>query len=321
MILAPFGEDRIRLTDSLHTLTPPKALRPGGTIAVCAASGPSERARIEAAARKIEARGYRVVIADNVGHRHRGYLAGPDDERLAELNHHLRSADNDAIFFARGGYGAMRILDRIDFEALGANPRPVVGFSDVTALHQAIAVRTGLGSFHGPMLNLDFYEGLSPEIEQWLWSMLAGDAPLTHTFAADQVVCEGDAEGVLFGGCLSLTTALTATPYDFWVDDGIWFFEDVEEPVYRVDRMLTHLRLSGRLQKIRGVLIGKLKGCGGEAEMHALLLDFFTSAKIPVVRDLPFGHHGDNLLMPVGAAVRLSTRDCTLTIAQAAVQR
>lgn len=298
----------------------PRALLPGGTIAVVAPAGPSDRARIEAAARRIGARGYRVTIADNVDHRWFGYLAGDDDERVAELNRYLRS-DVDAIFCARGGYGAMRILDRIDFDALRANPRPVVGFSDITAIHQAIAVRCGIGSFHGPMLNLDFFEGLSDENEQWLWSMLRGDAPLTHCFAPEQVVCDGEAEGVLFGGCLSLTVSLTATPYDFWIDDGIWFFEDVDESLYRVDRMLTHLRLSGRLKKIRGVLIGKLKGCGSEAELQALLLDFFASLQIPVVRDLPFGHHGNNLVMPIGAPARLSARDGTLTIVQAAVQR
>ena len=233
----------------------------------------------------------------------------------------MRSDDVDAIFCARGGYGAMRILDRIDYDALTRNPRPVVGFSDITAVHQAVAVRCGIGSFHGPMLNLDFFNGLSPDIEQWLWSILAGDAPLTHRFASSQIVCEGETEGVLFGGCLSLTTALTGTPYDFWIDDGIWFFEDVDEPLYRIDRMLTHLRLSGRLKKIRGVLIGKLKNCGSEGELRALLVDFFAAQRIPVVRDLPFGHHGDNLVMPIGAPVRLSTRDCTLTVTHAAVQR
>src|SRR5262249_42420815 len=107
----------------------------------------------------------------------------------------------------------------------------------------------------------------------------------------------------------------------FWIDDGIWFFEDVDEPLYRMDRMLTHLRLSGRLKKIRGVLIGKLKNCGGEAELHALLIDFFASQRIPVVRDLPFVHHGATLVMPTAAPVRVSTRDCTFTVTQAAVQR
>jgi muramoyltetrapeptide carboxypeptidase len=284
-------------------------------------SSPSERLRIEAAARTLEARGLRVTLAANIDHHHRGYLAGDDDERLRELNHYLRSDEIDAFFFARGGYGAMRILDAIDYEAITANPRPIVGFSDITALHQAVAVRCGLASFHGPMLNLDWAEGLSAAVEEWFWSMLAGDAPLTHRFDRRQVVLEGDAEGVLFGGCLSLTTALTATPYDFWIDDGIWFFEDVDEPVYRIDRMLTHLRLTGRLKEIRAVVIGTLKGCGSDAEIEALLHEFFGSSNIPVIRDLPFGHHGDNLLMPVGIPVRVSTRDLTLTFAQPAVQR
>jgi muramoyltetrapeptide carboxypeptidase len=256
----------------------------------------------------------RLTFAGNIDHRHRGYLAGADEERVAELNHHLRSAEFDAYFFSRGGYGLMRILDRIDYHAIRANPRPIVGFSDVTALHQAVAVRSGVASFHGPMLNLDFYEGLSAPREEWMWRMLRGENPLTHRFAPSDVLFDGEAEGTLFGGCLALTVALVGTPYDFWIDGGIWFWEDVDEPAYRLDRMLTHLRLSGRIDSIRGVIIGKLKGCGSEEEGDALLREFFSSYGIPVVRNFPFGHHGDNLLMPVGAPVRLSTRDNTFTI-------
>jgi len=301
-------------------LIPPRALQRNGHVVVLAISSPSEMARIEAGVRTLESRGLRVTLASNIDHRHRGYLAGDDDERLEQLNHYLKSDDVDAFFFARGGYGAMRILDRIDYDAITANPRPIIGFSDITALHQAVAVRCGVGSFHGPMVNLDWFEGLTPDIEQWFWSTLAGDAPLTHSFDAHNVVFEGEAEGILFGGCLSLTTAMTATPYDFWIDGGIWFFEDVEEPPYRIDRMLTHLRLAGRLQKIRAVVIGKLKGCGSDAEIEALLHEFFASSNIPVIRDLPFGHHGNNLLMPIGGAVRVSTGDRTLTLMQPAVK-
>lgn len=302
-------------------LTTPRKLTKNAHVVVLAASSPSELPRIEEAARTLQSRGLRVTLAGNIAHRHRGYLAGSDEERLAELNRYLRSDDVDGFFFARGGYGAMRILDGIDYDALRRNPRPVVGFSDITALHQAVAVRAGVAGFHGPMLNLDWHDGLSAGIEEWFWSMLAGEAPLTHRFEPSQVLFEGDAEGVLFGGCLSLTTALIGTPYDFWIDDGIWFFEDVEEPVYRIDRMLTHLRLSGRLEKIRGVVIGKLKGCGDDAEMAAFLREFFASSNIPVIRDLPFGHHGDNLLMPLGRQVRVSTGDRTLVILEPAVQR
>jgi muramoyltetrapeptide carboxypeptidase len=299
----------------------PRALRSKAHIAVLAASGPSERERIEQGARAIERHGHRVTLATNIDHRHYEYLAGTDDERVQELNQFFRSAEYDAFFFARGGYGAMRILDRIDYDAIAANPRPVVGFSDVTALHQALATRAGVASFHGPMLNLDFHDGLSPEIERWFWSMLAGEAPLVHSFSASNVACEGQAEGVLFGGCLALTTALVGTPYDFWIDDGIWFWEDVDEPPYRIDRMLTHLRLSGRMRNVRGVIIGTLKNCGSEAEILRLLRDFFESRDIPVVHSLPFGHFGDNLLMPIGTSVRLSTLDHTLTITEPAVSR
>lgn len=300
-------------------LTKPRALPERAHIAVLAAAGPAELDNVLLGARAIERRGHRVTLADNIAHRHRGYLAGTDDERAEEVNRFLRSPEYDAFFFARGGYGVMRILDRIDYGAIRDNPRPIVGFSDVTALHQAMAIMAGVAGLHGPMLNLDFRKGLSPGNEEWLWSMLRGDAPLTRELTPDNVLIEGEAEGVLFGGCLALTTALTGTPYDFWIDGGIWFWEDVDEPVYRLDRMLTHLRLSGRMPGIRGVIIGALKDCGDGPEMEALLRDFFSPFGIPVVHNLPFGHHGDNLLMPIGTTVRLSTAEMRLTISEPAV--
>lgn len=300
-------------------LTKPRALPERAHIAVLAASGPSEIANILEGARAIERRGHRVTLADNIAHKHRGYLAGTDDERADEVNRFLRSPEYDAFFFARGGYGSMRILDRIDYGAIRNNPRPVVGFSDITALHQAMATMSRVAGLHGPMLNLDFRNGMSPGNEEWFWSMLRGDAPLVRELAADNVLIEGEAEGILFGGCLALTTALLGTPYDFWIDGGIWFWEDVDEPVYRIDRMLTHLRLSGRMPAIRGVIIGAMKECGDEPEMVTLLHEFFSPFGIPVVHNLPFGHHGDNLLMPIGTTVRLSTADMRLTISEPAV--
>jgi muramoyltetrapeptide carboxypeptidase len=301
-------------------LTRPRALPPTSHVAILAASGPSEMDRIAIGVRWLEKRGMRVTLAPNIATRHRDYLAGDDDVRAEELNRFLRDAQFDGYLFARGGYGSMRILDRIDYAAIAANPRPIIGFSDVTALHQAIAIHAKVAAFHGPMVNLDFHDGLSPAIEQWFWELLAGETP-TWRFEREDVLQEGEAEGILFGGCLSLTTALTATPYDFWIDDGIWFWEEVDEKAYSIDRMLTHLRLSGRIPKLRGVIIGKLKGCGSESEMLDLLRDFFGSLGIPVVRHFPFGHYGDNLLMPIGASVRLSTGDGTLTIMEPAVAR
>ena len=302
-------------------LTKPRALPDRAHIAVLAASGPSLLDNIVQGARALEQRGHRVTLASNIDHRHRDYLAGSDDERVDEVNRFLRSPDYDAFFFARGGYGAMRILDRIDYAAIAANPRPIVGFSDVTALHQAMATQVGVAGLHGPMLNLDFRNGLSEQHEEWFWSILRGDAPLHYDFTRDHVLVDGEAEGILFGGCLALTEALIGTPYDFWIDGGIWFWEDVDEPVYRLDRMLTHLRLSGRMPRIRGVVIGALKECGEEPETLSLLYDTFGSLNIPVVRNLPFGHHGNNLLMPIGTKVRLSTAAMRLTISESAVAR
>jgi len=309
---------------ALHTpLARPRAMTRNAHVAILAASGPTDLERIARATKNLESRGLRVTLADNIGHRHRSYLAGPDDERAEQFNRFMNSAEFDGFLFARGGYGAMRILDAIDYDAIRRNPRPIIGFSDVTALHQAIALRAGVSAFHGPMVNVDFYNGLSPDREEWFWSMLAGQSPMTWRFNSVDVVAEGEAEGNLFGGCLSVTTSLLGTPYDYWIDGGIWFWEDVDEPVYRIDRMLTHLRLSGRIRAIRGVIIGKLKLPESESEeaMSALLQEFFGSMGIPVVRNIPFGHLGDNLLMPIGAYVRLSTVENRFTITAPAVER
>lgn len=300
-------------------LKKPRRLRPGGHVAVLAISSPSERPRIEAAAEKLRTRGLKVTIAGNVGDREHLYLAGDDELRLAEINKAF-SADYDAFLFARGGYGAMRILERIDYAAIARDPRPVIGFSDLTALHQALATKVGVASFHGPMLNSDFVEGLSPEIDRWFWSMLAGQAPLVHRFQPSQVIAAGSAESIAFGGCLSLTNDLIGTPYDFWIPDGIWFWEDVGETTYRLDRMLTHLRLSGRFDRLQGVIVGKLKDCGPEpGQLDWLLHDIFGAMGIPVVRDFPFGHHGDNLLMPIGARIRIDTRQGAMTVVEPVV--
>lgn len=279
-------------------------------MAVLAVSSPSEPERIEPAADRLRQRGLDVWLAPNLYERTAGYLAGPDHQRLSVINEAFRSDEFDAFFFSRGGYGAMRILDGIDFDALRRNPRPVIGYSDLTAVHQAMAVRAGVGGFHGPMLNTDFHQGLSQVIDDWFWSLLSGGSPTEIALSDDQIMVEGRATGTLFGGCLSLTHSLMGTPFDFWIDGGIWFWEDIGEATYRIDRMLTHLRLSGRLQNIRGVMIGKLKQCGdtGSGDLKLLLEEFFASAGIPVLHNLPFGHFGDNLLLPIGARVEIDTR-------------
>jgi len=172
------------------------------------------------------------------------------------------------------------------------------------------------------MLNSDFFDNLAPTHEEWLWAMLEGAAGLSYRFDEDvEVLRDGDATGTLFGGCLSLTHALAGTPFDYWPDDGIWFWEDIGESSYKIDRMLTTLRLSGKLQSLKGVLVGKLKDCGGSdpEELEILFEEFFGPLGIPVVRDLPFGHHGDNLTLPIGAVVTVSTEERSISFPEPAV--
>lgn len=303
-------------------LRSPRRMNVPARVAVLAPGSPSEPGRIEKAIERLGDRGVSVSLPANAFESCRSYLAGDDARRADEINRLLRSDDYDAFFVTRGGYGTMRVLERIDYEAIDRNPRPIIGLSDVTALHQAIAVRCGVSTFHGPMLNLDWHEGLSGDRERWFFSMLAGEPAMTHRFPPEDVVCDGTTEGIVFGGCLSLTAALVGTPYDFWIDDGIWFWEDVNEPLYRIDRMLTHLRLSGRFDSLRAVMIGTLKGCGGDGDrprFDALLREFFGERRIPVVRDLPFGHSGDNLLIPIGARALVDTNSTSWVFPDPAV--
>jgi muramoyltetrapeptide carboxypeptidase len=304
----------------ISPLIKPSPLTPGGHIAVLAASSPSLPDRINAAADSLRDAGFRVTLAANLFERENQYLAGTDDVRANLLNEAFRSDEFDAFFFARGGYGATRILDQIDYAAFRRNPRPLIGYSDVTALHCALASQTGCGSFHGPMLNTDFYEGLSPEIGAWFSAVLGGGTP-EFTFDQTAVISAGAAEGVLFGGCLSLIIAMIGTPYDYWIPDGILFWEDVSEPTYRIDRMLTHLRLSGRFRQLKGVMIGRLKDCGGNdpQELDRLLDRFFGEAGVPVIRNVPFGHAGNNLLLPIGTRVHLDTMALSLRLSEPAV--
>ncbi len=190
----------------------------------------------------------------------------------------------------------------------------------MTAIHQAAAVKSGIVGFHGPMLDFDLCDGLSGRREEWLWSMLGGAAPHDWPVAPHQVLAPGRAEGIAFGGCLSLTSSLMGTDWDFWIDDGVWFWEEVGESVYRIDRMLTHLRLSGRFARLRAVMIGELKECGtrNPEELDLLLKEFFGNLGVPVLRDLPFGHHGDNLLMPIGVPVTIDTDRSVISFPEAA---
>ena len=299
----------------------PQRLRPGDVVGIVSPSwyGPGIGHRVERGMAHLRSLGFEPKLGTHALNA-RGWVSDTAEHRVEDIHAMLRDPSVHAIVATIGGDHACHLLPLLDWELFRADPKILIGFSDITALHQAVALHARVATFHGPMLNLDFHAGLSQGREMWFWSALRGEAPMTYTFDSRDILTSGSAEGVLFGGCLSITAALIGTPYDYWVDDGIWFWEDVDESVYRIDRMLTHLRLSGRMKNIRGVVIGKLKGCGSEEEIDSLLLEFFGSSGIPIVRNFPFGHQGDNMLMPVGAHVRLDSSDNSFTITERLVR-
>jgi muramoyltetrapeptide carboxypeptidase len=259
----------------------PKALRRGDAIGIVAPAGPVNRERIERAIARVEARGFRIKTYGDI-YRSQGYLAGDDATRASEFMEAFRDPDTSAVWCARGGYGVVRILDRLDFEVIARNPKVFVGFSDITLLHFAIQGRTGLVTFHAPNLQDGFgkQDDMPAANEAALWrAVLAADEQPTsastahhgYTFdfgdvdnAALQPICAGTATGRLIGGNLAVVCGVIGTPYEIETAGRILFLEDISERAYRIDRYLSQLRLARKLSMVAGVLLGTFSYEEGE---------------------------------------------------------
>lgn len=285
-------------------LTPPP-LRPGDRVAVVAPSGPFDRPSFEKGL-EVLARRYQPVFTERLFETHR-YLAGTDDARAAELQ---RALDDDAlraVFTARGGYGAMRLLPTLRL----STPKLVVGFSDATALHLA-AQKQGWRSVHGPVLT---QLGRQPaEVVDRLFAVLEGQpvAPLT----GQRTVCPGVAEGPLLGGNLSVFSRLIGTPWMPKLHGAVLLIEDVGERPYRLDRMWMHLKLAGLLEGLRGVVFGEFTGCDekdGAVTSAEVLDELAGQLGVPCAAGFQIGHGEVNLPLMLGAPVRLDATARTLT--------
>lgn len=284
-------------------------LRPGGRIGVVALSGPVRRARVRRGVSLLRAAGYRVSLGRHLFAR-RGYLAGPDEARAGDLNSMLRDPKIDAVLFARGGYGALRALARVDWEALRRRPKLLVGFSDVTAVHAAARALAGVPGLHGPTASTlgepARYHAPS------FWAGLRGDlGRMSVRLPRPGVVVAGEARGEIAGGCLSLLASLAGTAYEPDLRGRILFWEDVNEEPFRIDRMLQQLRLGGMLRGVRGVVVGKLTNCrpkGPSLREREILEDVFAPLGVPVVRGVPAGHCPRARSLPLGVQARLDTR-------------
>ena len=273
---------------------------------MAAVSGPVDPERLAAGVRSIEARGYSVVLAENVREVD-GFLTGSDDARAAGYRALLTDTSIDAIFFARGGYGASRILSRLDPAEAASNPKIHLGGSDLTALFAWLARSARLVCFYGPMVAVEMAGGNSLDWE----AVLTGQAPAPHAFDAGDVLRSGSAAGPAVGGCLSLLASLAGTPEAIHAEGCILFWEDVGEERYRLDRLLTQLERSGTLDGLLGMVIGSVVPGRGESPdaVRNYLRGRFRGARFPVAMGLPAGHLPAPRTLPLGVSVRLAVEE------------
>ena len=292
-----------------------KPLAVGSRVALVAPSGVlRDRSHLQQAAENVRSLGWNPVLGAHLDALH-GYLAGTDEERLEDLNSAIRDESIDAIWCVRGGYGAMRLLSGIDYSSLRENPRPVIGFSDITALHAAIHRECGIVAFHGPTAR----GSLSDFSRASFVSALSGQEDSCGVAATGRVLRSGKARGRLCGGNLSLIAALQGTPYSVDFEDAILIIEDIGEAVYRVDRMLRQLLLSGSLQRCAAIVAGDFRSPQGETDeaertFDEVIAEAANEAGVACMAGAPFGHIDDQWTIPIGAIAELDTSGLSLHV-------
>jgi len=294
----------------------PRAIQPGDRIGVISpASAPADSARMSAGLRRLELLGFKIETA-KMSMTRTGYLAGSDEERAKELNSMLNRNDISAIFCARGGYGSLRLLELVDYEAARTHPKILVGYSDITALHFALFERAGWQGLSGPMVATDWPD-IGMASERLFWDLAAGRwtgellGPDNERLLGRR---SGTAEGFIVGGNLATISALVGSRYMPAMEGAILFIEDVNEPPYRIDAYMAHLRLSGILGKLGGLVVGQFTGWEREDNKPTLtydeVIEYYTQfVHGPVATGLVYGHVPIKNTMPVGVRAILDVID------------
>ncbi len=300
----------------------PPPLREGDTIAIIApASAPRDLPRFERGVEQLRSRGYRVEVGRSEYVR-RGYLCGPDPDRMNELNGFLQRPDIKMILAARGGYGTLRLLPDLDYAALSAHPKLIVGYSDITALHFAVYERTRIPGISGPMAAVEWHDP-DPPSERLFWDLIRGGTPdslLGPRGERMTALRPGTSQGVLLGGNLSVIVRLIGTPFMPPLEHVILFIEDVGEQPYRIDAMFAQLKLSGLLDKLGGLVIGSFTDSEPDEDSPSLtvdevLNDYLCDVPYPVAKDLLYGHFPVKNTLPVGVQARLEVTSERVSLA------
>jgi muramoyltetrapeptide carboxypeptidase len=288
----------------------PLRLERGDSIAIFAPAGPVlKEEEFTTGLNLLREAGLEVKFSREIMRRD-GYLAGSDRERAEEFHYWWADPDIKALLAVRGGYGALRLLPLLDMNLIRRQPKILIGFSDISVLHAGIYKETGLVTFHGPMLTT-LAKNDQPSRESFFES-LAGRHPTKVKPAELEIIKAGRAKGRLLGGNLASLVHLVATPYELPWQGSILFLEDVCEAGYRIDRMLTHLQVAGRLEGLAGLILGSFEGCGVPELIWNRVLELTAGASYPIWANFPAGHGRQNLTLPLGQEVEMDSQTGTL---------
>jgi muramoyltetrapeptide carboxypeptidase len=298
----------------------PMKLKTGDTVGIVAPAGTPNRHALEKGIQFLKEAGLQVKLGGHV-YKEWGYLAGSDEERAEDLHRMFSDREIKAIFCARGGYGCSRIASLLDYELISENPKIFWGYSDITFLNLAISKKTGLVTFHGPMIASDFgrenTDLLTVESFQQVFSGNQLCFPVEGQSELKSVV-DGLAFGHLTGGNLTLISSTLGTPYEIDTTGKILFIEEINEEPRSVDRMLNQLLLSGKLKNCAGIVLGDFCDCFSEGgpsfDLQEVLEHYLKIANRPALQGLKVGHCSPNFGVPLGVNAILDTNRCQLQI-------
>ena len=288
----------------------PPALRPGDVVGIVAPASNVKRADLEAGCEALRRAGYHPVYLDSILERDL-YFAGSVERRARELEDMFMRDDIRAIVCARGGYGANYLFRELDLEKIKAHPKIIVGYSDITTLLTYFHDFAGLITFHGPMAAKDWSHENGVDLPSW-YSALSGTTPWDVALGAGvSGLVEGEAEGILYGGCLSLLVASLGTPYEIKTEGKILFLEDIAAKPFQIDRMFMQLKLGGHLDKVRGIVFGEMIDCAQSANQDYTLQEVITriigDLGVPVAFGVKSGHvTSSNITLPFGVRAKLA---------------
>ncbi|MGA9307531.1 MAG: LD-carboxypeptidase [Candidatus Sulfotelmatobacter sp.] len=315
------------MSSSITPRIKPPALRPGATVGIVAPASNVKRADLEAGCEGLLRAGYRPIFSDTILDKDL-YFAGSVERRARELEEMFVRADVEAIICARGGYGANYLLEALDLEKIKKHPKIFVGYSDITTLLTYFCDKTGLVTFHGPMVAKDWLHQDGVDLVSW-HAALAETAAWEPRLDADsgaKGLVEGAAEGILYGGCLSILVASLGTPYEIKTAGTILFLEDLAAKPFQIDRMLVQLKLAGKLDAVRGIVFGEMRDCMQNANqgytLEEVVLRVVGNSGVPVAYGVRSGHvTSRNITLPIGvrAGLTVSGRRVSLKILESAV--